>query len=188
MAEPLSTGALFPPWTNTVMRVVLLLALLGVATAIALALLYVRSPLRTGQWQPVVQPIQFDHRHHVADDGIACLYCHSGALRSASAGYPPSEICMGCHNQIWGRSPLIAEVRAKYFANQPLVWKRVNQLPDFVYFNHSIHIARGLDCTTCHGRIDQMAEVMRAETLTMGFCLDCHRQLHARVSCTTCHR
>jgi hypothetical protein len=188
MAEPLSTGALFPPWTNTVVRVVLLLLVVGVAGAIVLAMMYVRSPLRTGQWQPVPQPIQFDHRHHVADDGIDCSYCHSSAYRGPRAGLPPTETCMGCHNQIWGRSPLIDEVRAKYFAGEPLTWNRVHVLPDFVYFNHAIHSSSGVACAHCHGRVEEMAEVMPTEALTMRFCLDCHRRWGARTSCTTCHR
>jgi hypothetical protein len=188
MGEPLSTGALFPPWTNTVIRLVLVLALIGFAAAVVIALMYVRSPLGTGEHQQVVQPTPFDHRHHVSDNGIECVYCHSSVYRGPQAGFPPTETCMGCHNQVWGRSPLLEEVRVKFFAGEPLTWNRVHILPDFVYFNHAIHLASGVVCRDCHGRVEEMPVVMKAQALTMRFCLDCHRRWRARTACTTCHR
>jgi hypothetical protein len=190
---------LFTPASDTIFRIVLVLVLVGVAGAIALALTYVRSPLFTGQNEPISQPIQFDHRHHVGDDGIDCGLCHSTADRAASAGYPPTETCLGCHAQIWSNSPLIAKLWQSAMTGRALEWKRVHQLPDHVYFNHSIHVNKGLACETCHGRVDQMAEIMRVRPFTMAWCLDCHREpakqitrasaeIHTRTSCTTCHR
>jgi hypothetical protein len=136
---------------------------------------FVRSPIYTGQNEPVVQPIQFDHRHHVADVGIDCRYCHMTAETAASAGYPPTEVCMSCHGQVWNQSPLLATVRESYFSGKPLTWSRVHRLPDFVYFNHSIHVSKGVGCVTCHGRVDQMAAVRQVARLSMRWCVDCHR-------------
>ena len=167
--------ALFPPWTNTVVRLVLLVLALAIVGALAGLLTFVRSPLFTGQLQPVTQPIQFDHRHHVGDDGIDCRYCHETVETAASAGFPATEVCMSCHAQIWNQSPLLATVRASYFTGRPLVWRRVYELPDFVYFNHSIHVNKGVGCVTCHGRVDRMPEVMKVASLSMQWCLDCHR-------------
>ena len=138
-------------------------------------MIYVRSPLFTGEGEIVAQALQFDHRHHVADAGIDCRFCHLTVTTAASAGYPPTEVCMSCHSQVWSQTPLLAPVRRSYFTNTSLSWRRVNQLPDFVYFNHSIHVNKGVGCVTCHGRVDQMAEVMQGAPLTMSWCLDCHR-------------
>jgi hypothetical protein len=172
--EP-STGALFPTWTSTVFRVVLAAIPISIATISGLGLAYVRSPLFTGENEPVSQPLEFDHRHHVGDAGIDCLYCHSSVDRAPSAGYPSTETCLNCHNQVWNRSPLLDGVRQSYFENRSLEWKRVHDLPDHVYFDHSIHLRKGVGCVTCHGRVDQMPEIMRKVPLTMGFCLECHR-------------
>ena len=167
--------ALFPPWTNTATRVVLVVMVVGLATALAAPMIYARSPFATGQGDPLLQPVQFDHRHHVRDDGIACLYCHQAAERSPFAGVPASEVCMGCHNQIWNDSVLLAPVRESVMSGKPIEWQRVHSLPDFVYFDHSIHVTKGIGCVTCHGRVDQMAAVYQVQPLTMKWCLDCHR-------------
>jgi hypothetical protein len=170
-----TTGALFPPWTNTAVRLVLALLALGGAGSLAGWMMYVRSPLFTGQFEVVPQPLQFDHRHHVGDLGIDCRYCHMTVETAASAGYPAAEVCMSCHGQVWSRSPLLEPVRASYFSGSPLVWRRVHALPDFVYFNHSIHVEKGVGCVTCHGRVDRMAEVSQDAPLSMKWCVDCHR-------------
>lgn len=143
---------------------------------------WARTPYATGEQQPVEQPIKFDHRHHVRDDGIDCLYCHAGADSSSYAGVPATSVCMGCHAQIWTNSPELAPVRESYFSGRPLHWQRVSRLPDFVFFDHSIHVHKGVGCVSCHGRVDQMGQVYAAEPLTMRFCLDCHRdpQRHLR--------
>ena len=167
---------LFKPWTNTAFRLTLVaLALVLGGGVIAGPMLYVRSPLYTQQQDPIDQPVQFDHRHHVGDEGIDCRYCHYTVEKGPFAGIPPTSVCLNCHSQVWNKSPKLAPVRESFFSDRPIVWNKVNKLPHFVYFNHSIHIAKGVGCVTCHGRIDQMAAVEKWAPLTMGFCLDCHR-------------
>lgn len=121
------------------------------------------------------QPVQFSHKHHVGDDGIDCRYCHSSVETSAFAGIPPTRVCMTCHSQIWSDSPYLAAVRESYQNNTPLEWVRVHDLPDYVYFNHSIHVNKGMACIVCHGRVDQMPLVWREKSLEMKWCLSCHR-------------
>ncbi len=134
-----------------------------------------RSGWNTGQHIERQQPIQFSHKHHVGDDGIDCRYCHTTVETSASAGMPSTAICMNCHKQIWADSPYLEPVRASFKTGKPLEWIRVHDLPDFAYFNHSIHVAKGVGCSTCHGRIDQMPVVSQAQSLQMEWCLECHR-------------
>lgn len=150
---------------------------LGIVTVATPLLLigWARTPYSTGEQEPEEQPIKFDHRHHVRDDGVDCLYCHSGAESSPHAGVPSTSLCMGCHAQVWTSSPELARVRDSYFSGNPIHWQRVNRLPDYVFFNHSIHVGKGVGCVTCHGRVDQMGQVYAAQPLTMRFCLDCHR-------------
>lgn len=136
---------------------------------------WARTPYATGQEQPLEQPVKFDHRHHVRDDGIDCLYCHGDAQRSRYAGVPSTSLCMNCHSQIWTDSPNLELVRTSYFTGTPIVWRRVNAMPDFVFFDHSAHVNKGVGCVTCHGRVDQMAQVYAASPLTMRWCLACHR-------------
>jgi hypothetical protein len=168
-------AALFPPWTNTASRVVLvLLAVLAIGVPTALCI-YVRTPYVTDQEFPILQPIEFDHRHHVADDGIDCRYCHATVESSPWAGVPPTATCMGCHNQIWNASAMLEPVRRAIFTGQPIAWRRVHQLPDFVYFDHSIHVTHGIGCASCHGRVDEMGKVYQVAPLTMQWCLECHR-------------
>ena len=124
---------------------------------------------------PRTQPVPFSHKHHVGDDGIDCRYCHTSVETSAFAGIPPTKTCMNCHSQIWAESPLLEPVRASFRTGQSLEWVRVNNLPGFVYFNHSIHIHKGVGCVTCHGQVDQMPLTWRANTLYMDWCLECHR-------------
>ena len=121
------------------------------------------------------QPVQFSHDHHVSGIGIDCRYCHTTVEQTAFAGIPPTEICMNCHKQVWATSPMLEPVRASLRENRPLSWVRVNNVPDFVYFDHSIHIRKGVGCETCHGRVDQMPLRYKAESLNMDWCLDCHR-------------
>jgi hypothetical protein len=166
---------LFPRWSNTAFRVVLFIAVAVPGLLLTLGMLWVRGPLRTGENEQVTQPVQFDHRHHVADEGIDCRYCHQTVETAASAGVPPASTCMNCHAQVWNKSPKLDPVREAFFSGKPIPWNRVHQLPDFVYFNHSIHIAKGVGCESCHGRVDEMPEIAQAQPLTMQFCLDCHR-------------
>lgn len=168
-------GAPFARWTNTAIRLGLIALALGLVGVPIAAMMYVRTPYITMTGNPVTQPIRFDHRHHVRDDGIDCRYCHLSVETGAMAGLPSTETCLNCHAQIWTTSPLLEPVRQSWFTNEPIPWKRVHVLPEYVYFNHSIHLAKGVGCVTCHGRVDLMAEVAKAEPMTMGWCLDCHR-------------
>jgi hypothetical protein len=169
------SGPLFPRWTNTVSRVSAAALLAIPAIAIGGLLAYVRSPFVTFQNRPVEQPIEFDHRHHYRDEQIDCRYCHHAVEESPTAGIPSTEVCMSCHGQVWNQSPYLALVRQAYFTDQPIPWVRVHNLPDFVYFNHAIHVAKGVGCVTCHGRVDEMAAIEQVAPLTMQWCLDCHR-------------
>lgn len=166
---------LFTKSADSFARIVLGLLFLLLLGTPWLLMGWVRTPYVTAQNNPLPQPVPFDHRHHVADDGIDCLYCHTDAARSPRAGVPPTEVCMNCHNQIWNRSPELALVWRSAIEREPIVWQRINFLPDFVYFNHAIHVRKGVGCETCHGRVDRMARVYQAAPLTMGWCLDCHR-------------
>jgi hypothetical protein len=125
-------------------------------------------------WVPT-QPVPFSHKHHVGGLGIDCRYCHVAVETSAQATLPATHICMTCHSQLWTGAPMLAPVRESLAEDKPLNWQRVARLPDYVYFNHSIHISRGVPCETCHGRVDQMPLMTRAQPFTMEFCLDCHR-------------
>jgi hypothetical protein len=124
---------------------------------------------------PVNQPVPFSHQHHVGGLGLDCRFCHTTVETSATAGMPPTYTCMTCHSQLWTNADVLAPVRASLKTDQPIEWVRVNQLPDYVYFNHSIHIAKGIGCATCHGRIDQMPLTEKAASLRMSWCVDCHR-------------
>jgi formate-dependent nitrite reductase cytochrome c552 subunit len=168
--------ALFAPSANSIYW----LAIGTIAAAIialpVLMIAWARTPYATGAQEPLEQPVKFDHRHHVRDDGVDCYYCHAGAQRTPYAGVPATSLCMGCHNQVWPDSPELAPVRRSYFEGRPIHWRRVNAMPDFVFFDHGIHVNKGVGCVTCHGRVDQMGRVYQAEPLTMRFCLDCHRE------------
>jgi hypothetical protein len=138
-------------------------------------MVWVRTPFDNDELEPTDQPVEFDHRHHVADDGLDCLYCHWPAARSAYAGIPATQVCMNCHGQIWNEATLLEPVRRSFYQNVPIAWQKIYRLPDFVFFNHAAHINRGVGCSSCHGRVDHMARVYRVVPLTMGWCLECHR-------------
>jgi hypothetical protein len=134
-----------------------------------------RSSYVTGRYLEKQQPVQFSHKHHVGDDGIDCRYCHTSVETSSSAGLPPTQTCMNCHSQLWSDSPYLEPVRASFRENKPIEWERVHDLPEYVYFNHSIHVAKGVGCSTCHGRIDEMPAVYQENTLQMEWCISCHK-------------
>jgi hypothetical protein len=134
-----------------------------------------RSSYVTGRYLEKQQPIQFSHKHHVGDDGIDCRYCHTSVETSSSAGLPPTQTCMNCHSQIWSDSPYLEPVRASFRENKPIEWERVHDLPEYVYFNHSIHVNKGVGCSTCHGKVDEMASVFMENTLQMEWCISCHK-------------
>jgi hypothetical protein len=121
------------------------------------------------------QPVPFSHKHHVSDDGIDCRYCHTSVETSPFAGLPPTETCMSCHSQIWTNAAILEPVRASFRTGESLAWTRVHDLPDFVYFNHSIHVNKGIGCSTCHGRVDEMPLTYKVNTLYMQWCIECHR-------------
>jgi hypothetical protein len=173
---------IFPPWSNVVLWSAIALAIVSGIGALVLTLVWAKTPFATGEGMDVDQPVKFDHRHHARDDGIDCLYCHDQATRAPYAGVPPTSRCMGCHAQIWLESPELAPVRASWTSRTPIAWRRVNSLPEFVYFDHRIHVSKGVGCVTCHGRVDQMAQVRAARSLTMSWCLGCHRdpEVHLR--------
>src|SRR5438093_4874245 len=165
---------LFHPSMNTISR----LSIVGVVTAIpalSMATYAFNLSYVIHRDVPIDQPVQFSHKHHVADDGIDCRYCHTSVEKSAFAGVPPTETCMTCHSQIWVDSPLLEPVRESYRTGRPIEWERVHDLPDFVYFNHSIHIKKGIGCVSCHGRVDEMPITRKHANLSMRWCLNCHR-------------
>ena len=161
--------------TNTLSRVTIFGAVFIAGFVLWVIGGIVRSPYATDQGVTRVQPVPFSHQHHVAGLGIDCRYCHTAVETSWFAGIPPTSTCMNCHAQIWTNADMLAPVRNSFTTGTPLVWSRVHRLPDFVHFNHSIHVAKGIGCATCHGRIDRMALTYQASPLTMQWCLDCHR-------------
>jgi hypothetical protein len=173
---------LFGRGANSLARGTIIGTVLGVALLAIAGFAWVRSPYVTGVGQPVEQPIPFSHKHHVTDDGLDCRYCHTSVEHAAFAGMPPTATCMNCHSQIYSQSPVLAPIRESAQMDQPLTWNRVNQLPDFVYFDHSIHIAKGVGCSSCHGAVDQMPLTTKAESFQMSFCVECHQnpQNHLR--------
>jgi hypothetical protein len=134
-----------------------------------------RSPYFTRANVVREQPVAFSHRHHSGQLGIDCRYCHTTVEEGAFAGIPPTKTCMTCHSQIWTNAPILEPVRESFRTDRSIEWTRVHDLPDFVYFNHSIHVKKGVACETCHGRVDDMPLMYQASTLHMDWCLDCHR-------------
>jgi hypothetical protein len=173
--------SLFPPWSNTALRIAIALVVLGAVGGICALFIFVRTPWRRKEFEALDQPVAFDHRHHTQDDGIDCRYCHTTVEKAATAGVPSTDVCMGCHNQVWNQSPILEPVRHSYFSRMPLRYNRVYDLPDFVYFDHSVHVNHGVGCASCHGRVDQMARVYQVPSLTMEWCLDCHRAPEKRL-------
>ena len=167
---------LFHRSANSIARGSIVAVLLG-GSVLGLTMWWIEnSPYVT--WAGVVrdQPIPFSHEHHVGGLGIDCRYCHAQVEDSHFAGIPPTKTCMTCHSVIWNNAPMLSKVRESWTANQPIEWQRVHNLPGYVYFNHSIHVNKGVGCYTCHGSVDQMPLMFQNATLQMAWCLDCHRQ------------
>jgi hypothetical protein len=160
---------------NTLSKLSLFGVLSIVGSLILLAMVLGRSSYVTRQHEIIEQPLQFSHLHHVLDDGIDCRYCHTSVETSAFAGIPPTKTCMNCHSQLFNTAQILEPVRASFREDKPLRWLRVHDLPDFVYFNHSIHVKKGMGCETCHGRVDQMPLMQQQNSLQMEWCLNCHR-------------
>jgi Cytochrome c7 and related cytochrome c len=173
-----------------------LLLLSAVLTAIAAWItVYKALPAHSGLRSPA-QPIPFSHKHHAGEDGIDCRYCHWSVEKSAFAGMPSADVCLSCHAQLFSDAPMLAPLREAARSGKPLRWIRVHDLPGFVYFNHSIHVAKGIGCFDCHGRVDRMPRIVRVASLEMQWCLGCHRReaaarhlsLERMTDCSTCHR
>jgi hypothetical protein len=167
---------IFKPRSNSVARA----SILGVGIMVALlgwtADAVFWSPYTTRVNIPMDQPVPFSHRHHAEQLGIDCRYCHTSVEKSSFAGVPDTQTCMTCHSQLFTTAPLLAPVRRSLATGTPIRWNRVNKLPDFVFFNHSIHVAKGIGCATCHGPINEMPLTWKSHTLYMKWCLNCHRQ------------
>ena len=166
---------IFQRSANTLSNLSLAGLLIVVGSLLFTAILLARSNYVTRAHEYVEQPVQFSHRHHVKDDGIDCRYCHTSVETSSFAGIPPTKTCMNCHSQIWNQAPILEPIRASFREDKPMRWVRVHDLPDFVYFNHSIHVKKGMGCETCHGRIDEMPLTLQQNTLQMEWCVNCHR-------------
>ena len=160
---------------NTIARVSIFGAVFFIAGLLGLFAEVNRSPWMTGAQVARDQPIQFSHERHVGGNGIDCRYCHTSVEESAFAGIPPTQTCMNCHSQIFANSPFLEPVRESFRSGRSIQWTRVHDLPDFVYFNHSIHVNKGVGCTTCHGQVDRMPLMWQEKSLQMEWCLDCHR-------------
>jgi hypothetical protein len=187
-------AALFTPRANAPFRAALLAVASLALCAVIGPMVYIRTPYAGGVSTPVEQPVAFDHRHHVRDDAIDCVYCHDTVETDAYAGLPSTERCMGCHSQVWPDSPELEAVRESWRTGMPLRWRRVNSVPAYVYFHHGVHVQGGVACAECHGAVDEMSRVRRVHNLTMDFCLDCHRRRQGSraitrlTTCTACHR
>jgi hypothetical protein len=166
---------LYPRWANAAFRIFLFTAVFSLVALPTFFVAWARTPYSTGASDPAPQPVLFDHRHHTRDDGIDCRYCHNAVDRSPYAGIPSSDLCMGCHNQVWNQAPVVSLVRASVFRDKPIRWNRITNVPDFVFFNHAVHVNRNIGCVSCHGRVDLMGQVFMPRAMTMSWCIDCHR-------------
>jgi hypothetical protein len=171
----MALAQIFNPTANVLAKLSLM-----IGAAVPVGLLFIgstvsRSPSNTHVGVPAPQPIPFSHNHHAFELGIDCRYCHTTVEKGNFAGLPATEVCMSCHSQIWTNSPLLEPVRTSYLTGQPVVWTKVNKLPEFAYFDHSIHLARGINCNVCHGPVQKMPLMYKGRSFAMVWCLDCHR-------------
>ncbi len=166
---------IFQRSTNTISRLTMFGAVFLVAAGVWLLAAFNRSAYITEAGVARAQSVQFSHAHHVGGMGIDCRYCHTSVEESAFANIPPTKTCMSCHSQIWAQSPYLEPVRQSFRDDRSIEWVRVNDLPDFVYFNHSIHVRKGFGCATCHGPVDRMPLMYQFASLQMEWCIDCHR-------------
>lgn len=166
---------IFHPSSNTIARVSLILGAVAPLAIILIVSQITRSPYGTQVNVPLQQPVAFSHEHHSNELGIDCRYCHQTVEKSPYANLPATETCMSCHSQIWTNSPLLEPVRDSYRTGVPIKWNQVNKVPEFVYFNHQIHVNRGLNCNICHGPVQKMQMTWKGNAFWMKWCLDCHR-------------
>ena len=167
-------SAIFPKWTNRLPVMVITGALLSGA-AVTAGVWYYLTPKYTRVGYQPIQPVPFSHAVHAGQLGMDCRYCHTGVEKSWFSNIPAASTCMNCHTQVLKDDPRLALVRESAATGKPIEWIQIHKLPEFVYFNHSVHVNRGMSCVECHSRIDQMDEVYHAKPFTMSFCLDCHR-------------
>ena len=172
---------IFHPSTNTISRVSLFGAVFVIAGLLWLIAQVHRSPWSTNAHVAREQPIQFSHERHVGGNGIDCRYCHTSVEDSPFAGIPPTKTCMNCHSEVFASSPFLRPVHESFEEGRVIAWTRVHDLPDFVHFDHSIHVRKGVGCTTCHGQVDRMPLIAQEHSLQMEWCLDCHRRPEAFV-------
>jgi hypothetical protein len=166
---------LFPPAADALTRLVLVALASAPVVVLAAIWAWEHSDYVTGRDVAVEQPTPFSHQHHVGELGIDCRYCHASVEQSRFAGMPSTRVCMSCHSQIWTNAAMLAPVRQSLASGRPLRWGRVNNLPDYVYFDHSVHVAAGAPCASCHGRVHEMPLTRQAAPLTMGWCISCHK-------------
>lgn len=166
---------LFPRWANKVVPMALLLGVLPLATTATAGLWYYGTNKHVEVGYQPVQPVDYSHKLHAGDLGIDCRYCHHTVETSAFAAVPATETCMNCHAKVRRDSEKLLPVQESWASNEPIPWVRVHNLPDYAYFDHSAHLAAGVGCVSCHGRVDQMPEVRQVQPLSMSWCLDCHR-------------
>ncbi len=166
---------IFPKALNPIAKMLILAAPLLAGGAGVTGAAFYRSSYATGLGETPAQPVAFSHAHHVGQLGIHCVYCHTSVESSGFANIPPTKTCMNCHQQIWQGADLLEPVRNSYKEDKPIEWARVHNLPHYAYFNHSIHVAKGVGCATCHGRLDQMNLTRQNSTLLMEWCIACHR-------------
>jgi hypothetical protein len=166
---------IFHPSFNTLSKVLIFAAVFCLGAGAWAWDRLLRSSYTTRVGIARAQPVPFSHKHHVAGLGIDCRFCHTSVEESAFAGMPATKTCMACHSQVWSDAPVLEPVRESYRTDRPIEWVRVHDLPDFAYFDHSIHVAKGVGCTTCHGQVDEMPLTWMENTLNMDWCLGCHR-------------
>ena len=166
---------IFPESANWAAKASILAGLLLAATVLGILLNINRIHYVNRVNIALDQPVPFSHKHHVTGLGIDCRYCHTSVEHGAFAGIPPTETCMTCHSQIWTEAPNLEPVRTSWRENKPIEWNKVHDLPDFVYFDHSIHLAKGVGCQTCHGQVDQMPLMWKVNSLNMEWCIECHK-------------
>jgi hypothetical protein len=165
----------FPPSADTWLRLALLVVVLSVSFGGAVVAGLIHSDWLNGTNLPAAQPVPFSHQHHVGGLGLDCRYCHTSVEQSSEAGLPPTHICMTCHSQLYTGQEMLAPVRRSLAEDRPIPWRRVVKLPGYVYFNHAIHVSKGVGCADCHGRIDRMPLTAKAHAFKMQYCLGCHR-------------
>lgn len=166
---------LFSPRANTIVRIVIVVVPCLLIVAFAYAYQYANSPYATGEGWVADQPVPFSHKHHVAEVGLDCRYCHTGVEKAAFAGMPPTATCMTCHSQLWTNAEMLAPVRDSLATGERIRWQQVYRLPDYVYFDHRAHVKNGVGCSSCHGDMTTQPLTRQETPLTMGWCLECHR-------------